>query len=57
MRLLVHQQVAMGAVEGIFLFSSNTELVPVRLFRFYGARSRIEFAFRDIKQHLGLHDY
>ncbi|MCY3659798.1 MAG: hypothetical protein OXG36_12385, partial [Caldilineaceae bacterium] len=27
-----------------------------RIFRFYGARFQIEFAFRDAKQHLGLND-
>jgi len=40
----------------VLLYSSDTELDPVRLFRFYRARFQIEFAFRDAKQHLGLQD-
>ena len=41
---------------GVLLYSSDTELDPVRLFRFYRSRFQIEFAFRDAKQHLGLQD-
>ncbi len=41
---------------GVLLYSSDTELDPVRLFHFYRARFQIEFAFRDAKQHLGLQD-
>ena len=41
---------------GVLLDGSDTELDPVRLFRFYRARFQIEFAFRDAKQHLGLQD-
>ncbi len=41
---------------GVLLYSSDTELDPARLFRFYRARFQIEFAFRDAKQHLGLQD-
>ena len=33
-----------------------SELVPERIFRFYGVRFQIEFAFRDAMQHLGLND-
>ena len=44
------------AVEGMLLYSSDTELAPKRLVRLYRARFRIEFVFRDTKQHLGLHD-
>ena len=40
--------------EGMLLYSTDTELEPERIFRFYGARFQIEFAFRDAKQHLGL---
>ena len=42
--------------EGVLLYSTNLERVPGRIFRFYGARFQIEFAFRDAKQHLGLND-
>jgi len=40
--------------EGVLLYSTDLDLAPARLFRIYGARFRIEFAFRDAKQHLGL---
>ena len=40
--------------EGVLLYSTDTDLEPERIFRFYGARFQIEFAFRDAKQHLGL---
>ena len=39
----------------MLLYSTDTELAPERLFRLYGARFQIEFAFRDTKQRLGLH--
>ena len=42
--------------EGVLLYSTDLELAPERIFRFYGARFQIEFAFRDAKQHLGLND-
>ena len=41
--------------EGVLLYSTDLDLEPERIFRFYGARFQIEFAFRDAKQHLGLH--
>ena len=41
--------------EGVLLYSTDTELAPERYFRLYGARFQIEFAFRDAKQHLGIH--
>ena len=41
--------------EGVLLYSTDTDLAPERIFRLYGARFQIEFAFRDAKQHLGLH--
>lgn len=41
--------------EGVLLYSTDLALAPERLFRLYGARFQIEFAFRDAKQHLGLH--
>ena len=40
--------------EGVLLYSTDLDLEPERIFRFYGARFQIEFAFRDAKQHLGL---
>ena len=40
--------------EGVLLNSTDLDLEPERIFRFYGARFQIEFAFRDAKQHLGL---
>ncbi|MCY4519331.1 MAG: transposase, partial [Caldilineaceae bacterium] len=40
--------------EGVLLYSTDLKLAPARLFRIYRARFRIEFAFRDAKQHLGL---
>ena len=40
--------------EGVLLYSTDLDLAPERIFRFYGARFQIEFAFRDAKQHLGL---
>ena len=42
--------------EGVRLYSTDLDLAPERIFRFYGARFQIEFAFRDAKQHLGLND-
>ena len=42
--------------EGVLLYSTDTELAPECIFRFYGARFQIEFALRDAKQHLGLND-
>jgi len=36
------------------LFSTDTELSPQTLIRYYKARFQIEFVFRDAKQHLGL---
>ena len=44
------------AVEGVLLYSRDTQLAPTRLVRLYRARFPIEFVFRDAKQHLGLHD-
>ncbi len=44
------------AVEGVRLYSRDTQLAPTRLVRLYRARFQIEFVFRDAKQHLGLHD-
>ncbi len=41
--------------EGVLLYSTDLDLAPERLFRIYRARFQIEFAFRDAKQHLGLH--
>ncbi|MCY4519480.1 MAG: hypothetical protein OXC13_01720 [Caldilineaceae bacterium] len=44
-------------MEGVLLYSStDLDLAPERLFRCYGARFQIEFAFRDAKRHLGLND-
>ena len=40
----------------MLLYSTDLDLAPERIFRFYGARFQIEFAFRDAKQHLGLND-
>jgi hypothetical protein len=40
----------------VLLYSTDPELAPARLFRFYRARFQIEFAFRDAKQHLDLND-
>ena len=42
--------------EGVLLYSTDPDLAPARLVRFYHARFQIEFAFRDAKQHLGLND-
>ncbi len=42
--------------EGVLLYSTDLDLAPERIVRFYGARFPIEFAFRDAKQHLGLND-
>lgn len=42
--------------EGVLLYSTDLDLAPERIFRFYGALFQIEFAFRDAKQHLGLND-
>ena len=42
--------------KGVLLYSTDLDLAPERLFRFYDARFQIEFAFRDAKQHLGLND-
>ncbi|MCB0196329.1 MAG: transposase [Anaerolineae bacterium] len=38
------------------LFSTDTELDPERLYRYYKARFQIEFVFRDAKQFTGLTD-
>lgn len=38
------------------LFSTDTELDAVRLYRYYQARFQIEFLFRDAKQFMGLSD-
>ena len=43
-------------IQGVLLYSSDTGLDPAHLFRFYGARFQIEFAFRDAKLHLSLND-
>ena len=45
-----------GTKEGVLLDGTDLDLAPERIFRFYGARFQIEFAFRDAKQHLGLND-
>ena len=45
-----------GTKEGVLLYSTDLDLAPERIFRFYGARFQIEFAFRDAKQYLGLND-
>ena len=42
--------------EGVLLYSTDTDLSLERIFRFYGTRFQIEFAFRDAKLHLGLND-
>ena len=42
--------------EGVLLYSTDLDLAPEHIFRLYGARFQIEFAFRDAKQHLGLND-
>ncbi|MCY4521114.1 MAG: transposase [Caldilineaceae bacterium] len=41
--------------EGVLRAGTNRDLAPAHLFRIYRARFQIEFAFRDAKQHLGLH--
>ena len=41
--------------EGMLLDGTDTDLEPKRIFRFHGTRFQIEFAFRDARQHLGLH--
>ena len=43
-----------GNEEGVLLYSTDTDLAPERIFRFYGTRFQIEFAFRDARQYLGL---
>ncbi|MCY4522165.1 MAG: transposase [Caldilineaceae bacterium] len=42
--------------EGMLRDGTDRELAPERLFRIYGARFPIAFAFREAKQHLGLND-
>ena len=42
--------------EGVLLYSTDLDLAPERIVRFYGARFQIEFAFRDARQRLGLND-
>ena len=41
--------------EGVLLDGADTDPAPERILRLYGARFQIEFAFRDPRQHLGLH--
>src|SRR4030095_8872234 len=38
------------------LFSTDVDLEPQRLYRYYKARFQIEFLFRDAKQFAGLRD-
>jgi hypothetical protein len=38
------------------LFSTDVDLEPVKLYRYYKARFQIEFVFRDAKQFAGLSD-
>jgi hypothetical protein len=38
----------------ILLFSTETEIDPMKLYKLYASRFQIEFVFRDAKQHLGL---
>jgi IS4 transposase len=38
------------------LFSTDTELDALTLYRYYKARFQIEFLFRDAKQFTGLND-
>jgi hypothetical protein len=40
----------------VFLFSTDLEIAPYDLYRFYKARFHIEFIFRDAKQFTGLED-
>jgi hypothetical protein len=40
----------------VLLFSSDLEIAPYDLYRFYKARFHIEFIFRDAKQFTGLED-
>ena len=50
--VLVHTQRNPYAV----LFSTDVDLEPQRLYRYYKARFQIEFLFRDAKQFAGLSD-
>ena len=50
--VLVHTQRNRYAV----LFSTDVDLEPQRLYRYYKARFQIEFLFRDAKQFAGLSD-
>ena len=36
------------------LFATDPKMAPERIYRMYRDRFRIEFNFRDAKQHLGL---
>lgn len=38
----------------ILLFSTDTDIDPMKLYQYYVSRFQIEFVFRDAKQHLGL---
>ena len=40
----------------LLLFSTETQLDPVEVYRLYQARFQIEFLFRDARQHVGLDD-
>ncbi|MCY4522791.1 MAG: transposase [Caldilineaceae bacterium] len=52
----LYRGAAPQTTEGVLLYSTDLDLAPERLFRFYGAHFQIEFAFHDAKQHLGLND-
>ena len=45
-----------GASRYVVLFSSDTDIDPLHLYRGYAARFQIEFIFRDARQFTGLAD-
>jgi len=54
--VLLRKQQKDGTYRYAYLYSTDLELAPLQLVKYYRARFQIEFAFRDAKQHTGLQD-
>ena len=55
-RVVLLHKVHKGKVQQALLFSTDTEIDPMKLVQYYKARFQIEFFFRDAKQFVGLTD-
>lgn len=56
LRVVMLRWMTKSGPKHLLLFSTETQMDPVEVYRLYQARFQIEFLFRDARQHVGLDD-